>query len=342
MLKSTSILLLSFVICLSAFGQDEFEVLSKKLDHYENKDLFNGIVLIAKEGEVTFSRTIGYASFEEQIKLGEDIPMPISSITKPFTAIAIMILAEKQLLQFDDPVKKYLEDFPYDDITIRHLLNNTAGFKRIYKNNLLTTDEILTFVNDEQPKLLFEPGEQFQYSNLGYSILAALVKEIAQRPFSQFLEDEIFRKIGMDHTFLLTAEEANRIKANSYDKKNRVKEWFLTSYPGAKGIYASANDLLKFDAALSTDELVSQDMIAASYKSGVLNDGTMSNYGFGWRKWKGIDHLIFHAGDWVGNESILFRDIEKQQTIIILANRQNAITKWQLMDEILPQLGYEH
>jgi len=335
--------LLSFLIllyCFNTFGQSEIENLNKKFDEYQEKEQFNGIIIITKNGEILLNRSIGYASFENKIELDSNTPMPLASNTKSFTAMAIMILAEKQKLQFDDPVKKYLKNFPYEDIAIRHLLNNTSGFKRLYKADMNSTQDILKFVVNKKPKLSFLPGERFQYSNLGYSLLAVIVEEISRKSFAEFLDDEIFQSLNMNNSFLLTPENTNREKATCYNEKNKIAEQYIDSYPGGIGIYASANDLIKWDKALYTSQLVPQELILLSYQNGKLNNGSESNYGFGWRKWNGIDNLIFHRGDWEGSESIIFRDIENKVGIIILANRKNEITKWQLMDIILSELGY--
>ncbi|MEP3389018.1 MAG: serine hydrolase domain-containing protein [Reichenbachiella sp.] len=331
-----------FFLFLWSSAQDSLNTFSNQLKQYEENDEFNGVIAIAMEGKVFFHRGIGFANFEDQIKNDRSMPMPISSITKPFTAVAIMLLVERQLMDYKDQVSKHIENFPYQNITIQHLLNHTSGFKRSYKDDLSTTDEILNYVINKKPKLSFEPGDKFQYSNLGYSLLAAIVEKVSGKPFDRFLSEEIFKPLSMNNTFLLTEENAKIPKANSYDKNGNLTAWHLDSYPGAKGIYASANDLLKWDQALYGEQLVSQETISKSYTSGTLNDGSTINYGYGWRKWNGNEHLIFHAGDWVGNESILFRDLDRKMTIIIMANRENEISKWQLMDQILAILDYDN
>ena len=342
MAKPLIILLSLLLFSLVTIGQEKVETLNEQLDHYQKNDLFNGTVLIAKGGEILISRSIGYASFEENIRLTADTPMPISSISKPFTALAILKLKEEGLVQIDDQVTNHIEDFPYPDITVRHLLNNTSGFKRSYKDDLYSIKEIVDFTTDKKPLPSFPPGTKYQYSNLGYSLLAAIVENASGMSFASFLEEEIFKKSGMQHTFLLTPENSQQTKANSYNEKNKLKEWHLTSYPGARGIYASAHDLLKWEQLLYTDELVNQNLIKESYESGVLNDGSTINYGYGWRKWKGIENLIFHGGDWVGSEALLLREIEQKWTIIILANRENQVSKWAQMDSILSALEIQN
>ena len=104
------------------------------LDKHEKQDDFNGTVLIGENGKISYSRSIGFADFQNRIKLDESTSMPLSSITKTFTIMSIMILEERQLLDYNDRVKKYLRTIPYENITIQHLLTSTSGLKRLYDN----------------------------------------------------------------------------------------------------------------------------------------------------------------------------------------------------------------
>lgn len=337
------------LLCLTSVGvksQSSVQIINSLLDSYEKQDQFNGIIAIAEKDSISVLRNIGLADFQSRVRIDQTTPMPLSSLTKTFTAMCIMILAEEKRLNYDDPAERYLVDFPYQDITIRHLLNHTSGLKSLYnkaadKDDVVTIEALKAFVINKKPKLLFEPGEQFQYSNTGYCLLAGIVEQVSGKTFSEFLNEQIFMPLNMISSFLLTKSTWNRKKALSYNKKNKVKRWFLGSYAGAVGIYSSVDDLLKWNQALYGEQLVSQDAIQSAFEGGKLSDKTTTYYGFGWKKWKGKDHLIFQNGDWVGSESILFRDIDKRRTIIILANRQNSINKWQLMDELLPVLGYD-
>lgn len=331
--------------CFQGISQENFNSLDSLFDKYESRDDFNGTVLIAQNGVVSYSQSIGYADFENQVKLDITTSMPLSSITKTFTVMATMILEERGLLGYDDKVKKYLRAIPYENMTIRHLMTSTSGLKRLYNkaangDDFITIQEMIDFCSNKTPRLSFEPGDKFLSSVAGYCLLAGVVEEVSKKSFDRFLEDEIFKPLGMSNTFLLTGKTWQLPRAICYDKKSKEKEWFLGSYSGGIGIYSSAEDLLKWDQAHYEERLVSQESIRASYKRTRLNDGSLINYAFGWMRWKGEENLLFKNGDWVANNSILFRDIKNNITIIIMNNRQNRVTKFQLMDKILSELGY--
>jgi len=132
--------------------------------------------------------------------------------------MAVMILEERQKLGYDDFVMEYLENIPYKNVTIRHLLNHTSGLKRSYKSDLVTIDQLVDYVVSKKPKLSFEPGDKFQYSNLGYSLLAAIVQEVSGKSFETFLNMEIFQPLDLTNTFLLTKDKWKRPRAICYDK----------------------------------------------------------------------------------------------------------------------------
>jgi len=338
---------LCFLINMHGIAQKSFDSLNSLLNLYEGDDEFNGVVLIAQNGKVVFSRSIGYANFEKQIKLDTITPMHLASNSKTFTNMGIMILSEQDLLQYDDKVKKYIKDFPYDNITIRHLMTSTSGLKRLYNKDtngdgIISNKELMNYLSKKKPKLSFTPGDQHLSSVVGYCILAEVIEEVAEKPYITFINEEIFQILKMDDTFIVTKDNLDLPRAISYDKNNKEKEWFLGSYIGGVSIYASARDMLKWDQALYTDQLISQEAIARAYERMKFNDGTFSHLTLGsWMRWKGQENLIFKNGQWVANNSILWRDIEHRTTVIIFTNRQNEITKFDLMDIILPELGYE-
>lgn len=347
MKKLFSLILVLCIICSQAGAQNNFEYLDSLFNQYEKRSDFNGVVLIAKKGKVEFSRSIGYAEFDNQIKLNTQTPMHLASNTKVFTNMAIMILEERNLIEYDDFVYKYINGFPYKNITVRHLMVSTSGLKRLYnkaagKDTLITVSKLIEYLNIKNPKLSFEPGDEFQSSVASYTVLAAIIEAVSNKSFERFITDEIFNPLQMTHTFLLTPASWDKFRAISYDNNYAKKEWFLGSYSGGIGIYSSAEDLLKWDQALYTSKLVSLKTITNSYKKDQLKDQSFNRMTLGgWMYWKGNQNLIFKNGDWVANNSLVFRDIERNATIIILTNRQNRISKFDLMDQILPELGYD-
>jgi len=222
----------------------------------------------------------------------------------------------------------------------------TSGLKRLYnkdlnKDGFITNTELIEFLSKKKPKLSFIPGDQHQSSVVGYCVLAEVISKVSQKDYIKFMNDEIFLPLQMNKTFIVNKENLDRFRAISYNEKNKVEEWYLGSYIGGVSIYASANDILKWDQALYSDKLVSTETMTRAYEKFQYNNGNYSHITLGsWMRWKGQDNLIFKNGDWVANNSILWRDIKNNITIIILNNRQNRITKFDLIDTILPLFGY--
>jgi len=232
-------------------------------------------------------------------------------------------------------------------MTIRHLMTSTSRLKRLYNqaddgDKRITTQELVDFFAAKQPRLSFSPGAKFQSSVAGYCLLAGVVEKVSGQTFGQFLEESIFTPLQMRHTFLLTEATWDLPCAISYDRHNREKEWYLGSYSGGIGIYASGEDLLAWDQALYGSTLVSPTTLKEAYTSLRLSDGSLSPLTLGgWMRWQGKENQFFKNGDWVANHSLLFRDIATNTTLILLTNRQNEVSKFELMDFILPMLGYE-
>lgn len=222
----------------------------------------------------------------------------------------------------------------------------TSGLKRLYnkdldKDGFITNAELLKFLANKKPKLTFTPGDQLQSSVVGYCILAEVIANISKKDYIDFINEEIFQPLQMDKTFFVHKNNLDRFRAISYNKKNMEEEWYLGSYIGGVSIYASAINILKWDQALYTDKLVSKETMNLAFENFKFNNGNDSRVTLGsWMKWKGNANLIFKNGDWQANNSILWRDIAQNRTIIILNNRQNKISKFDLMDSILPLLGY--
>ncbi|MCV9387316.1 serine hydrolase domain-containing protein [Reichenbachiella ulvae] len=329
------------------YSQNEFNSLNEQLSIYEaNKD-FNGVILIASEDQIIFSRSVGYADIKNDIKLDLSTPMHLASNTKAFTNMGIMILAERGLLDYDDRVVNYLPGFPYPNVTIRHLMTMTSGLKRLYnkdldKDGFITNNEILEYLSKKKPKLSFSPGDQFQSSVVGFCILAEVISEVAKKDYIEFMKEEIFQPLQMSDAFIVSKENLDKFRAISYNDKFEEEEWFLGSYIGGVGIYASANDMLKWGQSFYSTKLISNETLNKAYEKHHYNNGEESHISLGgWMYWKGYDNLIFKNGEWVANQSLLWRDLDRKTTIIILNNRKSKISKFEMMDLILPILGYD-
>ncbi|WP_207420741.1 serine hydrolase domain-containing protein [Desertivirga brevis] len=342
----------------------------KKLDSLFNAinsdHAFSGSVLIAENGVPVYERTIGYANFETREPITKNTMFELASVSKQFTAMAIMQLQEKNQLSYSDSLNKYFPDLPYHGITIRHLLNHTSGIpeflgwdsKRVNTDRINYNSDILTAILKDPQPLSFRPGEQLSYSNTNYVLLALIIEKVSGIGFGDYLKSKIFNPIGMSNTRVYGQRAANpKIKDYAYGHlydpakgkfvindliaANRY-QYYFDGVAGPYGISSTARDLLKWDQALYTDKLISKAGQDSAYQPPLLNNGKPAKlmglpYGFGWllmpeRKFSGKWYM--HTGGYPGYMSIIVRYPEKKKTIILLANVYNVFSIYPLAQAI--------
>ena len=177
------------------------------------KKKFNGVVLISQHDKIIIHKAIGYANLRRKIKLTQNTLFELASVSKQFTAVAIMLLEERGLIKYSDTVQRFFPEFPYPNITIHLLLCHRSGLPMYYnfapkywkdKTLDLSNDSLMAMIAYNKPPLDFEPNAKFEYCNTGYCILAAIVEKITGKSFADFAEEEIFSKAGMKSTFVCT------------------------------------------------------------------------------------------------------------------------------------------
>ena len=347
---------LLLLISFRAFAQQE------KIDSLfiVQKD-FSGVVLIAENGNPVYHKAFGYREFENQIPLQTSDIFELASVSKQFTAMIIMMLKEKGKLNYDDSVSKYLE-IPYKGITIRHLLTHTSGLpdyqdimdKYWDKTKVAGNPDCIEYLNKYAPAKLFEPGEKYTYSNTGYMLLASIAEKASGKDFIDLCRKWIFKKLKMKSTDIRTlkekkatknfaighiyVEERNKyVRADSFPSSNYTI--WLGNRKGPGRISSTAVDLLKWDQALYTEKLIKQSTLQEAFTPMKLNDGSLSNYGFGWalRTDSILGKIVSHSGDNPGYKSQIIRYIDKKKTLILLNNNAhgsfNALLK-QLEEEL--------
>lgn len=337
LLTAAILLLLPLFACL---GQQR--ILESALAQAESNG-FSGVVLVASDGEILMEKALGYRSFEEKIPLKPTDIFELASLSKEFTAMVIMICLEKGKLDFDDPVEKYL-DIPYKGITIRHLLTHTSGLPDYQavmdehwdKSKVAGNPEILEYLRKYSPPKLFDPGEEYQYSNTGYVLLASIAEKATGKDFIALSRDWIFKPLNMSSTYIRSLEEkvavvnfaaghlkdslGNYVNANKFHESDYTV--WLGNRKGPGRVSSSVEDLLKWDQALYTKKLVSKETLEEAFSPYVLNDGTRSYYGFGWEvePKSPFGKMVMHTGDNPGYKTIIVRFIEENKTIIVLNN----------------------
>ena len=321
---------------------------------------FNAVVLIAEQGKVKYEKAFGYSEFAQQIPLKKTDIFELASVSKQFTAMVIMMLKEKGLLQYDDLVEKYL-NIPYKGITIRNLLTHTSGlpdYQNIMdehwdKSKVAGNEDIIAYLNQYAPPKMFEPGMKYTYSNTGYVLLASIAEKASGRDFIEFANTEIFHKLGMKHTGIRTLSEKAAVKnfaighiyvkekdafirADSFPSSNYTI--WLGNRKGPGRISSTVEDLLKWDQALYTDKLVSQQTLEEAFTPMTLKDGKISSYGFGWEIISNnpTGKIVWHNGDNPGYKTEIMRFLGKKATLIILCNNYSD-----QFEDIIKQLSAE-
>ena len=302
---------------------------------------FNGIVLIAHNGKTIYEQTFGYSDLTTKDALTKNTPFELASISKTFTATAVLKLNEEGLLSLDEPVKLYFPDFPYEAVTIRHLLTHRSGLPDyVFMSNSFITDrthymnneDVINIFAKKRAPLIFTPNSKFEYSNSNYAILAAIVAKVAGVKFQAYMHDSIFIPLGMKNSFVFDYEDTVvRKYARTHDAYGqKLKDVCFDGAVGDKGVYSTAEDMLKWDNALKTGKVISEESLEEAYKPRSFEresfeNSDARNYGYGWRMVKQADgnNIIYHNGWWHGNNTVFARNLRDNTTIIVLGNRLN-------------------
>ncbi len=293
-------------------------------------------VMVIRNDEVLYAAGYGYADLERREPITPQTSFRLASVSKQFTAMAVMILADRGELAYDDPLAKYLPELARfgDGITLRNLLTHTGGLPDYYDaleaastDHMPDTGEAMQFLAAWNEPPLFAPGNRYEYSNPGYEMLALVVERVSGQRFGQFLEDAIFTPLGMNDTAVRDStdpEIPNR--ALGYTRKDGsfelLDEHSLNHIIGSGGMYSTVEDLARWDQALYTDQLVPRAALEEAWSPVRLASGESYPYGFGWRlgRYGGLGRRLCHAGGWLGFSTFIVRYPEHRFSVIVLSN----------------------
>lgn len=330
----------------AATRQQEIDRLITK---YQQLRQFNGSVLVANEKGVLFEKGYGSANFEWQVPNTPDTRFRLASVTKQFTAMAILQLVAEGKLQLEDPVTKHLPDYRKDTgsrITIAHLLNHTAGVPNytnaaFFKSDSRTPYAVADFVKKFcSGDLEFEPGSQWAYSNSGYFLLGAIIEKATGQTYAQALQQRIFDPLGMKNTGYDVHATVLPKRASGYQMRpgGYVNADYLDmSLPYAAGaLYSTVQDLYRWDRALYGDTLV-----PAALKQRMFTPG-LKDYGFGWiikpiklHDGKTEVASFGHSGGINGFSSLLIRAPERKEFVILLDNTSRGDKLMEMTEGVL-------
>ena len=285
-------------------------------------------VIVTKYGKTVFRKGYGRADVASGTALRADAPARIGSMTKQFTAVAILMLADEGKLALSDDITRFLPDYPTHGakITIEHLLTHTSGipsytgkrgFRDVMRTDVTVAQGIAFFKDDA---LEFVPGSRFSYDNSGYFLLGAIIEKASGLPYARFLEERIFKPLGMTHTGY---EDARFQPVTGYDGRAQPAGPISMTWPYAAGaLVSTVDDLARWQAALADGKLLRPDTLRRAWSAHTLNDGTPNPYGYGWfvGRLHGVDE-VFHGGNIPGFTSDAVWLPKEHVYVAMLANR---------------------
>jgi len=326
-----------FARAANSLSEDDYNQLNNKISAHFQRTLlrsgFYGQILIARKGEIIYEKVTGYADRKNKELLNNQSPMHLASASKPFTAMAVLYLAEKGMLSLDDPLEKFFPGFPYSGITISMLLSHRSGLPNYlyYLSQLKKQDtcysnqDVLNSFYILKPALDRRPGTRFGYSNTNFVFLALIIEKVTGQSFPLFLRQTFFEPLGMTHTFVFTGAEAD-IATPTYNGYGRrwAADQFDCTY-GDKNLYSTTHDMFKWSLALESGKIISSTMLDSAFTPMSNERPSIHNYGLGWRILNYPDKrkIIYHNGRWHGTNSVFAWLPEEEITVLIIGNKYN-------------------
>jgi CubicO group peptidase (beta-lactamase class C family) len=322
---------------IERFPEKDTKVVRTKLDsllqRINKRHDFHGAILVAKNKKIVYNNQVGYADFKKETPLNETSIFQLASVSKQFTAAAIMLLNERNQIQLTDTVNKFFPDFPYEHVTIKNLLNHTAGLPKYFwvaehkwqQKKAPTNIEMMDLLEASNVQRFFKPGRNFDYSNTGYFVLASIVEKISGTSFSSFLKTNIFEPLEMKHSYVYSFEN-DSIKKNQLDgyrlhrgwRHLKIRSTVNDAIVGDKNVYTTAEDLFKWTLGLNTGRLLTKGSLDLMYSKGETVYGRKVPYGFGFRIKTSGQKSIYHHGRWNGFSTGLTKYLEDDLVVIVL------------------------
>ena len=335
---------------------DQLSALDQRIEAYLEANTIPGsLVAIASRGEIIHLETYGMANVELSVPVTDTTVFEIGSISKQFVAAAVMILVQDNKLGLDDTIEKFIADIPSEwlGISVRQLLTHTSGipdYEEIGSYDIYgerhTPEEIIRIAHSRP--MDFAPGTGWYYSNTGYFLLSMIVERVEGQSLGHVLKARIFDPVGMSQTRLADPEAIITNRAAGY-WVNKAGELInrrpteTSSTLGAGGILTSVHDLVKWDAMLYGNELLSAESKAEMWEPALLPDGENTGYGFGWSliPYNGL-RTQSHGGQVAGFVAQFSRFPEQEISVILFMNRYrvNGGPVWRdVLHTYMPSLG---
>lgn len=311
----------------------------------------NGVVLYAEQGNVVYEEAFGWRDLTKRQRdsLRVDDAFQLSSDSKMFTAMAVMLLKAEGKLGYDDEVKKYIPELPYEGITIRHLLHHRSGLPRYDamadkhwhdRKKPFSNEAMIKMLAEKKPEPYGTAGGDFFYNNINYALLASVVERVSGQHFEDFMRERIFEPVGMEHSYIYSMRGENTVsmympvEAHGHEiyKSGPVKSQndYLNGVMGDKIMFSTVGDLWKFNQALDAHLLLPDSLQLVMFEPGSPDWKNDENYGFGWRMNRNYPDVYFHYGWWKGYRSVIVRDSKRNRFLAVLNN-----TTWLIPTDVV-------
>lgn len=331
--------------------------IDKTFQNLKKKTTFNGTVLYAEKGRVVLAKSYGVSDLRERKgDLNVDDVFQLSSVSKMFTAEAIMILKSRQLIDYDVDIKTYIPEFPYDGITTRMLLTHRSGLSRYEtladnnwpdKKKPFTNDDMIDYYVKYKPNSYFKPDNGFHYCNVNYALLASIVERVSGKSFVDFMREDVFDPIGMRDSYIYDMPTDTMVSLylphcvqGYYVGRRRPRQAqneYLNGVKGDKIMFSNVEDMYRFKIAIDYGLLVPDSIQDEAFKPGSPKySKRKDNYGFGWRISRKYPNCYYHYGWWKGYRSFFMFDKTNDRTIIVLTNTDkgpNSDVFWKLLKD---------
>ena len=370
------ILLLLFVPVFATAQKDHAKLLQEYMTGQNKYFQFNGNILVAEKGKPIYQQSLGYADYNNKRMLNDSSVFELASVSKQFTAMGIMILKDRKLLSYENNIKKYFPQLPYDNITIRNLLTHTSGipsyedqFEKSWdRKKIAFNKDIIDMLTQRKDTLFFKPGSKWRYSNTGYALLALIIEKVSGMSYNDFMAVNIFKPLGMNHTFIYNTRRTTKKFPDNYalgfvysDSLKRYilpdelpafdMVYYLDGIVGDGCVNSTIGDLFKWDRALNSNKLISRasldEMLSPLVQTSPADSNSFYGFGVGVQPKSEKGKIISHTGGWPGYRTLLMRRTGMDETIIILSNGESNLPFFRaavesiLNDEALV-MPYEH
>lgn len=309
----------------------DFRYVTEVLQRYDPTGPGAAIVGL-KEGEVRYHCEFGMANLEHSVPVSSHTAFHLASLSKIFTALAVVILNERGLVQFDDPLQSFFPQLPYAGVTIRHLLNHSSGIVNYYRllesagiSDIGFTNEACLDLLVRYPDLQFSPGTKFDYSNSNYVLLGMIVERIMAVPLSRFMQEEIFQPLGMKNTLVFDGGKPivpNRAYGYGLTDSRFFCDYQRALTTGDGTVCSSIADMCIWEKSLYRGDIISKSSLELTFTPGRTTQGQSLNYGFGWEAHRSTPSLrrLHHSGSDAGFRNLITTYPDHHLTIIILSN----------------------